>query len=226
MKHLFTKAFVVGLLVAAAWSGRVQAQQPPADVVLTNGKIVTVDDQFRVAQAVAIRGDRFVAVGSNADIAKLTGPNTRQIDLGGKTVLPGLIDAHAHLMRAAETWAIEARFDDIESRKQALDLVKAKAAQLGPGQWVFNLGGWSYDQFADNPTPLTRAELDAAAGAVVVDEHLTGTHLARQVGAPRGWGLAGQPLIHMTGIHEMIMDEMFARLEAGVTPTFQLHPEV
>ena len=163
MKRLVIKTFVVGLVVAAAWSARVQAQQPPADVVLTNGKIITVDDQFRIAQAVAIRGDRFVAVGTNADIAKLTGPNTRKIDLGGKAVVPGLIDAHAHLMRAAETWAIEARFDDIESRKQALDLVKAKAAQLGPGQWVFNLGGWSYDQFADNPTPLTRAELDAAA---------------------------------------------------------------
>jgi len=157
MKRLVIKTFVVGLVVAAAWSARVQAQQPPADVVLTNGKIITVDDQFRIAQAVAIRGDRFVAVGTNADIAKLTGPNTRKIDLGGKAVVPGLIDAHAHLMRAAETWAIEARFDDIESRKQALDLVKAKAAQLGPGQWVFNLGGWSYDQFADNPTPLTRA---------------------------------------------------------------------
>jgi predicted amidohydrolase YtcJ len=66
-------------------------------------------------------------------------------------------------MRAAETWSIEARFDDIESRKQALEIVRAKAAQLGPGQWVFNLGGWSYDQFADGPTPLTKAVLDLAA---------------------------------------------------------------
>ena len=138
-------------------------QQPPADTVLTNGKIITVDDSFSIAQAIAIRGDRFIAVGSNQAIAKLAGRRTRRIDLGGKAVVPGFIDAHAHLMRAAETWAVEARFDDIESRKQALEIVSRKAKELGPGKWVFNLGGWSYDQFADNPTPLTRQELDQAA---------------------------------------------------------------
>jgi predicted amidohydrolase YtcJ len=139
------------------------AQQPAADIILTNGKIITVDDEFRIAQAVAIRGDRFIAVGTNLAIAKFAGANTRRIDLAGKAVVPGFIDAHAHLMRAAETWAVEARFDDIDSRKQALALVTKKAKELGPGKWVFNLGGWSYDQFADNPTPLTRQELDQAA---------------------------------------------------------------
>jgi len=138
-------------------------QAPAADVVLTNGKIITVDARFTIAQAVAVRGDRLVAVGSNADINKLAGPNTRRIDLGGKAVIPGLIDAHAHLTRGAETWTTEARFDDVASRKQALDIVRAKAAELGAGKWVYNRGGWSYDQFTDNPTPLTRAELDAAA---------------------------------------------------------------
>ena len=138
-------------------------QQAAPDLILSNGKIITVDNRFAIAQAVAIRGERIVAVGTNADIARLAGPNTRKMDLGGKAVIPGFIDAHAHLMRAAETWAIEARFDDITSRKQALDIVRAKAAQLGSGQWVYNLGGWSYDQFADNPTPLTKQELDQAA---------------------------------------------------------------
>ncbi|HWF38471.1 MAG TPA: amidohydrolase [Candidatus Acidoferrales bacterium] len=138
-------------------------QQPLAETILTNGKIITVDDSFSIAQAIAIRGDRFIAVGSNQAITKLAGPSTRRIDLGGKAVVPGFIDAHAHLMRAAETWAVEARFDDIESRKQALEIVSRKAKELGPGKWVFNLGGWSYDQFADNPTPLTRQELDQAA---------------------------------------------------------------
>ena len=163
MRHSIVKTLVAGALFAVGAAAFLEAQQTPADTILTNGKIITVDDRFSIAQAVAIRGDRFVAVGTNQDIAKLAGPNTRRIDLGGKAVIPGLIDAHAHLMRAAETWAIEARFDDIESRKQALDMVRAKAAALGPGQWVYNLGGWSYDQFADNRTPLTKAELDQAA---------------------------------------------------------------
>ena len=163
MKHSVSATLMAGLLLAVAGAAMVRGQQAAVDTVLTNGKIITVDDRFSIAQAVAIRGDRFVAVGSNQDITRLAGPNTRRIDLGGKAVIPGLIDAHAHLMRAAETWAIEVRLDGVESRKQALDMIRAKAASLGPGQWVYNLGGWSYDQFADNRTPLTRAELDQAA---------------------------------------------------------------
>ena len=154
---------MAGLLLAVAGAAVVRGQQAGVDTILPNGKIITVDDRFSIAQAVAIRGDRFVAVGTNQDIARLAGPNTRRIDLGGKAVVPGLIDAHAHLMRAAETWAIEVRLDGVESRKQALDMIRAKATSLGAGQWVYNLGGWSYDQFADNRTPLTRAELDQAA---------------------------------------------------------------
>jgi len=157
------KPRAVCVLLAFAAAVMVHAQQAGVDLVLTNGKIITVDNEFTIAQAVAIKGDRFVAVGTSQDIARLAGPATRRIDLGGKAVIPGLIDAHAHLMRAAETWAIEVRLDGVDSRKQALDMVRRKAAALGPGQWVYNLGGWSYDQFADNRTPLTRAELDQAA---------------------------------------------------------------
>jgi len=163
MKHSLSKTRVASALFAVAAAVMVHAQQADVDTVLTNGKIITVDNGFTIAQAVAIQGDRFVAVGTNQDIMRLAGPGTRRIDLGGKAVIPGLIDAHAHLMRAAETWAIEVRLDGVDSRKQALDMVRAKAAALGPGQWVYNLGGWSYDQFADNKTPLTRAELDQAA---------------------------------------------------------------
>jgi predicted amidohydrolase YtcJ len=163
MKHSFSKTLLAGALLAIAGAATVGGQQAAVDTILTNGKIITVDNKFTIAQAVAIRGQRVVAVGANADIARLAGPNTRRIDLGGKAVIPGLIDAHAHLMRGAETWTTEARFDDVDSRKKALDIVRAKAAALGPGQWVYNLGGWSYDQFADNPTPLTKAELDQAA---------------------------------------------------------------
>ena len=163
MKHSISRTLVAGALLAIAGAALVHAQQAGVDTVLTNGKIITVDNKFTVAQAVAVRGDRIVAVGTNQQINALAGPNTKRIDLGGKAVIPGLIDAHAHLMRGAETWTTEARFDDVESRKQALDIVRAKAAELGAGKWVYNLGGWSYDQFADNPTPLTKAELDQVA---------------------------------------------------------------
>src|SRR3954462_4878331 len=122
MRHVILRPLLLAVIGAAAAAATVvHAQQQTADVVLTNGKIITVGNQVRIAQAVAIRGDRIVAVGTNADINKLAGATTRKIDLGGKAVIPGLIDAHAHLMRGAETWTTEVRFDDVDSRKQAID---------------------------------------------------------------------------------------------------------
>ena len=79
------------------------AQQNAPDLILSNGKIITVDERFTIAQAVAIKGDRIAAVGTNADIARLGGPATRRIDLKGRSVIPGLIDNHLHLLRAGST---------------------------------------------------------------------------------------------------------------------------
>jgi predicted amidohydrolase YtcJ len=140
-----------------------RAQQAAPDVILSNGKIITVDERFTIAQALAIRGDRIVAVGTNQDISQLAGPSTRRIDLRGRSVVPGLIDNHMHLLRAGQTWIKELRFDGVESRKKAIELVQARAKALGPGEWVFNIGGWAHQQFADDPKPFTRDELDQIA---------------------------------------------------------------
>jgi predicted amidohydrolase YtcJ len=149
-----------GVLMAMA---SVSGQQSPPDIILSNGKIITVDDRFSIAQAVAVRGDRIVAVGTSQDIARLAGPNTRRIDLGGRSVVPGLIDNHAHYMEEGVLWTVELRLDGIETRKQAIDMVRAKAKSLPQGQWVYTLGGWSPDQFVDDKRPFMRAELDAIA---------------------------------------------------------------
>jgi predicted amidohydrolase YtcJ len=151
------------LLAFASGVSVLRAQQPAPDLVLTNGKIITVDERFTIAQAVAIRGDRIVAVGSNAEIGRLAGVGTRRIDLGGRAVTPGLIDNHMHLLRAGTTWLRELRFDGVESRRQAIELVRARAKAEGPGGWVFNIGGWAHQQFADDPKPFTREELDKIA---------------------------------------------------------------
>jgi predicted amidohydrolase YtcJ len=139
------------------------AQQLAPDAILSNGKIITVDDRFTIAQAVAIRGDRIVAVGSDADLARLAGPNTLRIDLKGKTVIPGLIDNHMHLLRAATTWQRELRFDGIDSRKQAVEMLRARVKAVGPQQWVYTIGGWTHHQFTDDPRSFTREELDQIA---------------------------------------------------------------
>jgi len=146
-----------------AFAGMLGAQQPAPDLVLANGKIITVDERFTIAQAVAIKGDHIVAVGTNQEMAQLSGANTRRIDLLGRAVIPGLIDNHMHLLRAATTWQRELRFDGVDSRKQAIEMLRARAKAAGPGEWVYNIGGWAHQQFADDPKPFSREELDQIA---------------------------------------------------------------
>ena len=98
-----------------------------ADHILTNGKIVTVDDHFSIAQALAIRGERILAVGTDAEIDNLKSAVTRVVDLKGWTVIPGLIDNHAHYMRAAEYWNREVRLDGLTEHKKALECRRAHA---------------------------------------------------------------------------------------------------
>ncbi len=134
-----------------------------SDLILTNGKIITVDERFSIAQAVAIRGDRIVAVGTNQEMTQLAGANTRRIDLKGKSVIPGLIDNHMHLLRAAATWAKELRFDGVNSRKQAVEVLRARVKASAQGDWIYNIGGWAHQQFTDDPRMFTREELDQIA---------------------------------------------------------------
>src|SRR6188474_2163655 len=103
MRRLFLAVVLVLPVVAFA--------QTNADLILTNGKIITVDEKFTIAQAVAIKGDRIVAVGTNQDVLRLAGSATRRIDLRGRAVVPGLIDNHMHLLRAAATWPLELRWE-------------------------------------------------------------------------------------------------------------------
>jgi predicted amidohydrolase YtcJ len=137
------------------------AQHP--DHVYFNAKILTVDADFSIAEAVAISDGRISAVGTNADIRKLAGSDTTQVDLEGRTVIPGLIDNHMHYMRGASRWRFEARIDGVTSRIRALEIIGDKVKKAGPGEWVFVLGGWSEQQFADAPGGFTTEELDAAA---------------------------------------------------------------
>lgn len=163
MTRVIRQGAVVLAVGAAVAVGVVGAQQTGADIILTNGKIITVDDTFTIAQAVAIRGDRFLAVGSNDEVSRLAGPNTRRIDLRGRAVVPGFIDNHAHFMEEGAYWQLELRLDGVDSRKRVLEMIRERARSLQPGAWVFTLGGWSPDQFADDPRPFTRDELDQYA---------------------------------------------------------------
>ena len=141
----------------------ITAAANPPDTIFYNGKILTVDPQFSVAEAIAISDGRIVAVGSNAEILELTEGQTKQCDLEGHTVIPGLIDNHMHYMRGASRWRFEARIDGVTSRKKALNVISQRAKEIEPGQWVFVLGGWNEQQFSDAPGGFTTEELNAAA---------------------------------------------------------------
>src|SRR6476646_6605102 len=133
-----------------------------ADTVLLNGKILTVDSQFSIREAIAIRGQRILATGSTADIRKLAGPTTRTIDLQGRTVIPGLIDSHLHAIRAALSFSTEVNWIGARSLPEALGRIRDAAKTMKPGSWLIVAGGWNVDQFQERRRP-TQAELVAAA---------------------------------------------------------------
>jgi predicted amidohydrolase YtcJ len=135
----------------------------PADTIVTHGKILTVDADFRVVEGLAITGGRIVARGTSAEMARYAGPNTKVIDVAGATVTPGLIDNHFHFTRGADTWNQQVRFEGVDSRREALRLLAAKAASLKPGNWIMVQGGWTPRQFADAPGGFTLEELDGVA---------------------------------------------------------------
>jgi predicted amidohydrolase YtcJ len=150
-------------MVLAALTGPAAFAQQNVDTVVTNGKILTVDANFRVVRALAIKDGRIVASGTNAEVARYAGPATKVIDVKGATVIPGLIDNHFHFTRAVERWHQQARFEGVDSRREALRILAAKAASLKPGEWIMVQGGWTPKQFADAPGGFTLEELDRVA---------------------------------------------------------------
>jgi predicted amidohydrolase YtcJ len=160
--NIMGRAVLLLGLAGSVLASPAPAQTPPADLVLLNGKIVTVDPRFSIAEAVAVAGNRVIAVGKSSALHTLAAPGARVVDLGGRTVIPGLIDQHAHYARAAQLWSREARLDGVRSRRAAIERLQEKARALPAGAWVLVLGGWSESQFADDPAPFTRDELDRA----------------------------------------------------------------
>jgi predicted amidohydrolase YtcJ len=154
---LLHRALVIGSLAL----GSLPALAQTADKALINAKIITVDDRFTIGQAIAIRGQRVVKVGSNAEIERLTGPSTQIIDLAGRTVIPGLIDNHSHWVRAAEH--DELRFDGVTSRARALELLAERVRATPSDAWIVVLGGWSEEQFTDEQRGFPIEELDRIA---------------------------------------------------------------
>jgi predicted amidohydrolase YtcJ len=159
----------MALLGVCAWG---QTVTEPAELVLRNGVVLTVDAQDTVAAALAIRNGRVVAVGSDAVVAKLVGPHTKVIDLAGKTVTPGMIDTHAHVLSGITEAMYEADLRQASSVAEILSLVKAQTEKTPAGDWVEGFG-WNEGVIAEHRGP-TLQELDAVtAGHPVQLENVT-----------------------------------------------------
>ena len=140
-----------GLALAARHTGAQQPPEQPADLVLTNGKVVTVEDGAPNAQAVAVRGSRIAAVGSSAEIKKHVGANTQVIDVRGQLIIPGFIEGHGH-------------FSGIGTAELGLKLMKAKTwtaivamvaervKTAKPGEWIYGRG-WHQEKWDTTPSP-------------------------------------------------------------------------
>ncbi len=147
------------LTLAAAVRAAGQASEAP-DLILHHGKVITVDAAFRIAEAVAIKGERIAAVGSDAEILRRRGKSTRVVDLRGKTVLPGLIDSHVH-STGASLYEFDHPIPDMETIQDVLNYVKSRAAVLNPDQWIA-LSQIFITRLKEQRYP-TRGELDEAA---------------------------------------------------------------
>lgn len=140
----------------------------PADLILTNGKIITVDPTFTIAQAIAIAGDRILAVGPDAAMAAMAGPATRIVDLKGKAVIPGITDGHAHMDREALRNVFPA-LGPVRSIRDIQDRIAELARAKQPGEWIVTMPIGDPPYYFDVPESLaekrwpTRQELDAAA---------------------------------------------------------------
>ncbi|MBU0829371.1 MAG: amidohydrolase [Gammaproteobacteria bacterium] len=132
------------------------------DLILQNGRFTTLDRANPTASAVAIAQGRFTRVGGDREVMALAGPQTRVIDLGGRSVLPGLIDNHLHIIRGGLNFNMELRWDGVRSLADAMGMLKRQVAITPAPQWVRVVGGFTEHQFVEKRLP-TIAELNAAA---------------------------------------------------------------
>ena len=163
LKDTFATAGLTGISVLGGCTMPLMQGSAPADTIVTNGRIATLNPKQPMASALAIRGGNIVAVGSAAEIESLRGPGTQVIDAGGRTVIPGLNDGHTHFIRGGLTYTNEVRWDGVPSLAEGLRRVREQAQRTPAPHWVQVIGGWTWAQFAEQRHP-TLEEINAATG--------------------------------------------------------------
>jgi predicted amidohydrolase YtcJ len=154
--------------------------QPDTTLVLTNGRIHTMDARNTIARTVSIRNGRFVAVG---DVNPARGSNTRLIDLKGRTVVPGIIEGHVHIVSLANRPGYHTILENTTSIREIQEALAARRKDVPQGAWITSMGGWHTNQWTEHRHP-TRQELDAAVPdrPVLLYERFTGPCVTNSLG--------------------------------------------
>lgn len=147
-------------------------QSTRASLILINGKFHTVDRRNPLANAVAIKDGKFLAVSDEATVMRYAGKDTAIVDLKGYTAIPGLNDSHLHLIRGGLNYNLELRWEGVPSLADALRMLKEQAARTPSPQWVRVVGGWSEFQFAERRMPTLKELNEAAPDTPVFVLHL------------------------------------------------------
>ncbi|MFO1409874.1 MAG: amidohydrolase family protein [Steroidobacteraceae bacterium] len=158
-----TAAFLLSSASLLAWAGPPAPAGGPAELVLVNGAVYTQDTAHPWAQAVAVRGGHFVAVGGNAEVRRYRGPRTRVVDLHGRMLMSGLVDAHLHAVEGANEDLYACTFPATSTPEQIRAKLAACHQALAPGQWIEG-GSWASDFFAQQKIASPRQWLDAIVG--------------------------------------------------------------
>jgi hypothetical protein len=158
-----------------------------ADLIVVNAKVTTLQHPGAEAAAFAVRDEKFVAVGADADVLALQGDATVVVDAAGRRVVPGLNDSHMHAIRGGLMYNLELRWDGVTTLARGLEMIRTQATRTPEGSWVRIMGGWSPYQFEERRMP-TVAELNEAGGDVPVLVNVGSKHRA-ELGEPvRGVG--------------------------------------
>ncbi len=160
IRQIALRLLAVMLAVVIRGQAAERAPSAPADLILVHGTIATVDTQFSIRQAMAIRNGRILETGSDDGVLRRRGSDTRVLDLDGRFVIPGLIDSHAHPVGAALT-EFDHPIPSMETIQDVLDYIRARARVVPEGEWIV-VSQVFITRLAEQRYP-TRAELDAAA---------------------------------------------------------------
>jgi predicted amidohydrolase YtcJ len=153
-----------------------------ADMIITNGKIATMNEKGDFVEAVAIKDGKFLSVGTTGEINEYKGDDTIIIDAEGMTVIPGLNDSHAHHVRAGLNYNLELRWDGVPSLEKGLAMISEQAKRTPKGEWIRVVGGWSEYQFVEKRMPTLEEINKAAPGTPVFVMYLYGLGYLNKAG--------------------------------------------